>query len=44
MTGDIANLAEIKRGISLLLTPSDVVEVRIPKTRFSVVAWCRNFG
>jgi hypothetical protein len=33
-----ADLAEIKRGISLLFTPGAVVEVRIPKTRFGVVS------
>jgi hypothetical protein len=33
-----ADLAEIKRGISLLFTTGDVVEVRIPKTRFGVVS------
>ncbi len=33
-----ANIAEIKRGISLLFAPGQVVEVRIPKTRFGVVA------
>ena len=33
-----ADLAEIKHGISLLFTPGDVVEVRIPKTRAGVVS------
>lgn len=33
-----ADAAEIRRGISLLFRPGDVVEVRIPKTRFGVVA------
>jgi len=33
-----ADLAEIKRGISLLFTSSDIVEVRIPKTRAGVVS------
>jgi hypothetical protein len=33
-----ADLAEIKRGTSILFTPSEVVEVRIPKTRFGVVS------
>lgn len=33
-----ADLAEINRGISLLFCPGDVVEVRIPKTRFGVVS------
>jgi len=32
-----ADRAEIERAISLLLTPGDVVEVRIPKTRAGVV-------
>ncbi len=32
------DLAQIKRGISLLFRPDDVVEVRIPKTRAGVVA------
>jgi hypothetical protein len=38
MSEQKADLAEIKRGISLLFTPGDVVEVRIPKTRFGVVS------
>jgi hypothetical protein len=33
-----ADLVEINRGISTLFTPNDVVEVRIPKTRFGVVS------
>jgi len=33
-----ADLAEIKLGITLLFSRGDVVEVRIPKTRFGVVA------
>lgn len=33
-----ADRGEIKRAISLLFEPGDVVEVRIPKTRFGVVA------
>ncbi|MGD1093427.1 MAG: hypothetical protein ABSB35_15745 [Bryobacteraceae bacterium] len=33
-----ADHAEIRRGISLLFDPGDVVEVRIPKTRAGVVA------
>src|SRR5690349_2621793 len=33
-----ADITEIKRGISLLFTPRDVVEVRIPKTRAGVVS------
>jgi hypothetical protein len=38
MTIQRADLAEIKRGISLLFDSNDVVEVRIPKTRVGVVA------
>lgn len=38
MSNPKADLAEIKRGISLLFTPGEVVEVRIPKTRFGVVS------
>jgi hypothetical protein len=38
MSTQKADFAEIKRGISLLFTPGDVVEVRIPKTRFRVVS------
>lgn len=33
-----ANRCEINRAISLLFRPGDVIEVRIPKTRFGVVA------
>jgi hypothetical protein len=33
-----ADRAEIERAVSLLFTPDDVVEVRIPKTRAGVVA------
>jgi hypothetical protein len=32
-----ADLTELKRGLALLFTPGDVVEVRIPKTRAGVV-------
>ncbi len=38
MSGPRAERPEIDRGISLLFDPSDVVEVRIPKTRAGVVA------
>lgn len=38
MSTQKADLAEIKRGISLLFCPGDVVEVRIPKTRSGVVS------
>ena len=33
-----SDLAELKRGISILFATGDVVEVRIPKTRFGVVS------
>ncbi len=38
MTVPKADRSEIHRGIALLFEPSDVVEVRIPKTRAGVVA------
>jgi hypothetical protein len=38
MSGPRASAAEIRRGISLVFDPGDVVEVRIPKTRAGVVA------
>lgn len=38
MSTQKADVAEIMRGVSLLFPPGDVVEVRIPKTRFGVVS------
>jgi len=38
MNSPKANLAEVKRGIAVLVKPGDVVEVRIPKTRSGVVS------
>jgi hypothetical protein len=38
IVGPRADAAEIERAIALLFEPGDVIEVRIPKTRFGVVA------
>jgi hypothetical protein len=38
MSTPTADLTEVKRGISILFSPGDVVEVRIPQTRFGVVS------